>query len=127
MNAMNTANIALRAIYWAITGALIGVGVIAILSIGIFLLAASVPLIIIGAVRGWWRELWAGLVGFGLAPMLILLADLQNRASIQPASTTDTYQAMAIVFGAIAAVGLLAGIAVEIGSAARRTRQARVG
>lgn len=127
MNTMNTANIALRAIYWAITGALIGVGVIAILSIGIFLLAASVPLIIIGAVRGWWRELWAGLVGFGVAPMLILLADLQNRASIQPASTADTYQAMAIVFGAIAAVGVLAGIAVEIGSAAYPTHQARVG
>jgi hypothetical protein len=127
MNSMNTANIVLRVIYWAITGALVGVGVIAILSIGVFLLAASVPLIIIGAVRGWWRQLWAALVGFGLAPMLILLADLQNRASIQPASTADTYQAMAIVFGAIAGAGLLAGIAIEVGSVARRTRQARVG
>lgn len=124
---MNAANIALRAIYWAITGALIGVGVIAILSIGIFLLAASVPLIILGVIRGWWRQLWAGLVGIGLAPMLILLNDLQNRASIHPASTADTYQAMAIVFGVIAVVGLLAGVAVEAGSAARRTRQARVG
>lgn len=124
---MNTANMVLRAIYWAITGALIGVGVIAILSIGIFLLAASVPLIIIGVVRGWRHQLWAGLVGLGVAPMLILLADLQDRASIQPASTADTYQAMAVVFGAIAVVGLLAGIAVEAARAARRTRQARVG
>lgn len=124
---MNTANMVLRAIYWAITGALIGVGVIAILSIGIFLLAASVPLIIIGVVRGWRRQLWAGLVGLGVAPMLILLADLQDRASIQPASTADTYQAMAVVFGAIAVVGLLAGIAAEAARAARRTRQARVG
>ena len=127
MNTANTANIVLRAIYWAVIGALIGVGVIAILSIGIFLQAASVPLIILGAVRGWWRQLWAGLVGIGLAPMLILLNDLQNRASIHPASTADTYQAMAIVFGVIAVVGLLAGVAVEAGSAARRTRQARVG
>jgi len=56
---MNTVNMALRAIYWAITGAPIGVGVIAILSIGVFLLVASAPLIILGVVRGWWRELWA--------------------------------------------------------------------
>ncbi len=117
----------LKALYWFIAGGLVGVGSIAILSIGIFLIAASIPLIVIGAVRGWLRELWAGMVGFGLAPMLILLADLQNRDQIQPTSTADFYQMMAIGFGVIAALGVLVGVAVEIYVVMRRARQERLG
>lgn len=124
-NTTNAANSMLRAIYWAITGALIGVGMIAILSIGIFLLVASVPLLVIGAMRGWLRELWAAVVGFGVAPMLILLADLQNRDAIQPASTADTYQTLAIACAVIAVLGLLAGVVIETGAAMRRARQTR--
>jgi hypothetical protein len=116
----------LKALYWFIAGGLIGVGCIAILSIGIFLIAASVPLIVIGAVRGWLRELWAGVVSFGLAPMLVLLADLQNRDQIQPTSTADFYQLMAIGFGVIAALGALGGAAVETYMLMRRARQARL-
>jgi hypothetical protein len=86
---------------------------------------ASVPLILLGALRGWWRELWAGLIGFGVAPMLMLLADLQNRASIQPASTADAYQFLAISFAVIAVAGLLAGIVVETRITLRHTRQTR--
>lgn len=112
----------LKALYWAIAGGLLGVGIIAILSIGIFLVVASVPLIVIGVLRGWVREWWAGIVGFGLAPMLILLANLQGADAIQPASTAETYQIMAIVFGAIAALGLLVGIGVETYAAVRVTR-----
>jgi hypothetical protein len=111
-----------KPLYWFIAGSLVGVGSIAILSIGIILIAASVLLAIIGAVRGWWRELWAGVVGFGLAPMLILLVDLQNRDQIQPTSTADFYQLMAIGFGVIAVVGLLSGIAVETYAAVRHAR-----
>lgn len=118
MTAMRTV---LKALYWFIAGGLIGVGSIAILSIGIFLIAASVPLVVIGVVRGWLRELWAGIVGFGLAPMLILLADLQNRDQIQPASTADFYQLIAIGFGMIAALGLLFGIGVEAYAAVRHS------
>ena len=122
---MSASDRVLRAIYWIIPGALVGVGFIAILSIGFFLLMASVPLILLGALRGWWRELWAGVVGFGVAPMLILLADLQNRASIHPASTADAYQFLAISFAVIAVAGLLAGIVVETRITLRHTRQAR--
>lgn len=113
----------LKASYWFIAGGLVGVGCIAILSIGIFLIAASVPLIVIGAERGWLRELWACVVGFGLAPMLILLADLQQRDQIQPPSTADFYQMLAIGFGVIAALGAFFGVAMEIYMVARRARQ----
>ena len=95
-NTTNAANSTLRAIYWAITGALIGVGMIAILSIGIFLLAVSVPLLIVGAMRGWLRELWAAVVGFGVAPMLILLADLQNRGQPPPPTPTRRWPSPAL-------------------------------
>ena len=122
---MSASDRVLRAIYWIIPGALVGVGFIAILSIGFFLLMASVPLILLGALRGWWRELWAGLIGFGVAPMLMLLADLQNRASIQPASTADAYQFLAISFAVIAVAGLLAGIVVETRITLRHTRHTR--
>ena len=116
----------LKALYWFIAGGLVGVGCIAILSIGIFLIAVSIPLIVIGAVRGWLRELWAGMVGFGLAPMLILLADLQNRDQIEPTSTADFYQLLAIGFGAIAALGVVLGIAVETYMVTHRARQQRL-
>ncbi|HEY1390511.1 MAG TPA: hypothetical protein VGF38_18385 [Ktedonobacterales bacterium] len=123
MTAMAAMRRVLKALYWFIAGGLVGVGCIAILSIGIFLIAASVPLVVLGAVRGWLRELWAGVVGFGLAPMVILLADLQQRDQIQPTSTADFYQLLAIGFGAIVAFGVVLGIAVETVVVARHARQ----
>lgn len=122
---MNTANAVLRALYWFVVGALLGVGVIAILSIGVLLLLASVPLMVLGAMRGWVREAWAGVLGAGLAPLLILLSDLQGSQSIQPVSTAQTYQLMAVIGAVIAALGLLLGIIVETTLAMRHPRQMR--
>ncbi len=116
----------LKALYWFIVGAMVGVGIIALLSIGIFLIAASIPLVVIGAVRGWLRELWVGVVGFGLAPMLILLADLQDRDQIQPTSTADFYQLLAIGFGVIVAFGVVLGVAVETYVVTRHARRERL-
>lgn len=98
----------LRALYWFVAGALLGVGVIAILSIGVLLLLAGLIMVVIGAIRFGARGLWAGLIGFGLVPMLILLNDLQQ--PIQPASTAHAYQMLAIIFGAIALLGLVWGL-----------------
>ena len=123
MTAMTATRRVLKALYWFIAGGLVGVGCIAILSIGVCLIALSVPLVVLGAVRGWLRELWAGVVGFGLAPMAILLADLQNRDQIQPASTADFYQLLAIGFGVIAVFGVVLGIAMETYLVARHARQ----
>jgi hypothetical protein len=100
----------LRALYWFVAGALIGFGVIAILSIGALFLLAGLILVIIGALRLGARGLWAGLIGFGLVPGLILLSDLSSPESIQPASTAQTYQQLAIFFGAVAVLGLVWGL-----------------
>jgi hypothetical protein len=99
----------LRALYWFVAGGLLGVGVIAILSIGAPLIALSLILIVVGALRVGARGLWAALLGCGLAPLAFLLYDLQN-ANIQPAATAQTYTTLAIIFGAIAALGLAWGL-----------------
>lgn len=122
----------LRALYWLLVGALLGVGVIAILSIGIFLLAAGVLLLIVGLI--WWRGRvwWAALVGFGSFPALILLWDVtsapwacesangvvQSGISTGGASQTSvnyytcygpltSYHILAIGFGVIALLGAM--------------------
>ena len=67
-----------RILYWLVVGALFGLGVVSILSIGVILLALGIVLLIVGAVRLGGRGLWAGVVGFGLAPTLLLLWDLTS-------------------------------------------------
>ncbi|MEO7001575.1 MAG: hypothetical protein ABI068_07215 [Ktedonobacterales bacterium] len=122
----------LRILYWLLVGALFGVGFIAILSIGIFLLAAGLVLLIIGVIRLRGREWWAALVGFGAFPALILLWDVtsapwacdaaggvvQSGASTGGAPQTSvnyytcygpltSYHILAIGFGVIALLGIL--------------------
>lgn len=65
-----------RVLYWLLTGACFGFGVIAILSIGIFFLVAGMILLVVGAIRLGGRELWAALIGFGVLPAAILLWDV---------------------------------------------------
>lgn len=120
-----------RILYWLLVGALLGFGLIAILSIGVFFLAAGLILLIFGAIRFGGKRLWAGIVGFGLAPALLLLWDVtsqpwacnpggpgQGGTSAQAginyytcvntfAGPLTTYHVMAAIFGAIALVGLL--------------------
>lgn len=112
----------LRALYWFIAGTCIGFGVLAILSIGLVFLVAGVAMVLFGVFRLGMRELWAGPVGVGLLPLLILMGDLASPQPIQPASTAQTYTLLAGIFGAIALVGLLWGL---IG-ALRRSRPGSV-
>lgn len=67
-----------RILYWLLTGACLGFGVIAILCIGIFFLAAGLILLVFGAIRFQGKGLWAALVGFGGAPALILIWDVTS-------------------------------------------------
>jgi hypothetical protein len=69
----------------------------------------SLILIVVGALRVGARGLWGALLGCGLVPLAFLLYDLQN-ANILPAATAQTYTTMAMIFGAIAAVGLAWGL-----------------
>ena len=127
-----------RILYWFVVGACFGFGVIAILSIGIFFLAAGLALLIFGAIRFGPGRLWAAIIGFGLAPAALLLWDVTSQPwACEPANHTvvspivhggsytspnyfscvntfagplTTYHVMAAIFGAIALVGVIWGL-----------------
>ena len=67
---------ALQLFYWFLAGALVGFGVIGILSIGLPFLLVGCGLVIYGIIRFRFRGFWAFLVGFGALPALILAAQL---------------------------------------------------
>jgi hypothetical protein len=116
-----------RVLYWLLTGALIGFGAIAILSIGVPFLLLGLILLVVGAIRLGGAGLWAALVGFGGLPAAILVWDLASA----PWACTSTiseelpnvnyfsdcvatvlgpltpYHVMAFGFGVIALVGLV--------------------
>jgi hypothetical protein len=123
MPASSTAVLLAGALYWFVAGGLIGFGVIAILSIGWPAIVLGLVLAVLGVIRLGLREVWGALLGGGLVPLAFLLYDLQN-ANILPASTAQTYQTLAMIFGAIAAVGCVWGLSATL---LRLRTPARVG
>jgi hypothetical protein len=115
-----------RTLYWLLTGALIGFGCIAILSIGFPFLVLGLILLPVGAIRLGGRGLWAALVGLGGLPALIRIRDLTrmpwaclpgNGELSLPnvgyftcvdtfAGRLTTYHVLAFGFGVIAVAGL---------------------
>ncbi|MDE3229405.1 MAG: hypothetical protein KGO05_05960 [Chloroflexota bacterium] len=80
-----------KTFYWLLVGALFGFGFIAILSIGIIFIVAGLALLIFGAIRLGGKGLWAGVVGFGLAPAAVLIWDVTSKPwACIPASGTIT-------------------------------------
>lgn len=78
-----------RNLYWLFVGALLGIGFVSILSIGIFLLIPAIALLIFGAARFRGRGLWATVVGFGAAPAALLLWDVMSQPwACMPANHT---------------------------------------
>lgn len=65
-----------RVLYWLVTGAFLGFGLIAILSIGVVFLLVGLILLVVGAIRLGGRGLWAAAVGFGVVPAAILIWDV---------------------------------------------------
>lgn len=65
-----------RILYWLLTGACLGFGLIAILSIGIVFLLVGLILLVVGALRLGGRGIWAALIGFGAVPAAILIWDV---------------------------------------------------
>ncbi len=105
---------------WALTGALAGVGLIAILSLGwaLILLGAILAGATVWISRG--HGLWALLVGFGLAPAAILLFDIATAPPPCPTQpvivtggsytcgyTPPSYTYLAAGFLAVAVIGAL--------------------
>jgi len=115
-----------RILYWLLTGALLGFGYIAILSIGFPFLLLGALLVAIGAIRLGGVGVWAGFVGFGALPAAILLWDVTSAPwDCQPsgggislphvnyypcvdtfAGPLTSYHVMAFGFGVIAVGGL---------------------
>jgi hypothetical protein len=121
----------LRLAYWLVTGALLGFGLLGILTIGLPFLLVGVVLVIFGAIRLGGSGLWAAVVSFGGIPALFLLYDITSApwaclpAGGQVTTTTSsqtsgsyytcvdtpvgpltTYHILAIGFGIIALVGV---------------------
>jgi hypothetical protein len=113
-----------RVIYWLLTGALLGFGFIAILSIGApFLLLGSI-LLAIGALRVGIHGTWAALIGFGALPAGILIWDVTSMSWAceggdalpnvnyfscvdTPLGLLTTYHVLALFFGLIVLAGLV--------------------
>lgn len=109
--------------YWLLAGALTGLGMIAILSIGFPFLLVGCALMIYGIILFRFKGFWAFLVGFGALPALLLAAQLvgspmstctvtSTGLSYQsPPDTTSSgcyppsYYTLAIFFGCTALLG----------------------
>lgn len=110
-------------VYWAITGTLIGLGLI---SFDIYFilypcLFVGLVLIIYGGIRMGFGGFWAALIGLGTLPALILVLDIVTAAppcppgglSLPPNSTSQvscsiipsSYYLFAVIFGVIALIG----------------------
>jgi hypothetical protein len=110
-----------RPLYWALAGSLMGFGFIGILSIGSPFLLLGLGLVIFGLIRHWFGGFWAFLIGFGGLPALILIFDIVTAPPQCPpghivlppgvhfyecGGPLDNYRMLAIIFGAIALVGV---------------------
>lgn len=106
--------------YWLLAGALIGFGVIGILSIGFPFLLVGCGLVIYGIIRFRFRGFWAFLVGFGTLPAIILMVDILTApppctgqplllpphvSSISCGYIPPSYYNLAIFFGCTALLG----------------------
>jgi hypothetical protein len=121
----------LRIVYWLLTGALLGVGLIAILTIGSLFLLLGVILVVIGAFRVGPRGIWATLVGSGAAGAAILTWDVASAPRAcqggeglpnvndfscveTPFGPLTTYHVLALIFGVIAVLGLVWPVAQQL-------------
>ncbi len=96
---------ALRVLYWFVTGAVLGMGLVELPGLGLILFPIGVVLLVIGliALRG--REGLAGIVGFGALPTALFV----NAIVISPSSLSQPfYLGGLIIFGAITLIGLVA-------------------
>lgn len=126
--------------YWLFAGAVIGFGIIAILSIGLPFIILGMLLVAFGAVRFGIRDLWAAVVGLGLLPAAILLWDVttgpwacapQSGGTSQvgvsyytcvrtPIGMLTTYHVLAFWFGVVALLGLAWPLLASLVRRARR-------
>jgi len=97
------------ALYWTAAGAIMGLGMIAIFSIGLALLLLAAGLVLLGFKRFGSGRLWATLVGMGLAPAFTLTYDYLT-ADRTTVSFPDGYLAIPALFLAISIIGAVLGL-----------------
>jgi hypothetical protein len=95
-----------RLVYWLVTGALLGLGLVELPGEGLILFPVGLVLLIIGlfALRG--REVVAGVVGFGALPEAAFVNAFVTVQNFQ--FPTPFYAVGTLVFGVITVVGLVA-------------------
>jgi hypothetical protein len=95
-----------RLVYWFITGALLGVGLVDITGLGFVLFPVGLVLLVIGllAVRG--REQVAGVLGFGAVPEALFVKVIVTVQHFQFA--TPFYLFGTLVFGVMTVAGVVA-------------------
>lgn len=124
----------MAALYWVITGAMIGFGLIGLMTIGFPFLAVGLIMTLVGVWKPGLKSAWAGLVGFGGLPALVFTIHLLDaaRSAVNPycknvgpnagriSAPPDTgmvactyvptsYYVMFAVFAAIALLGVCLG------------------
>ena len=117
-----------RTLYWGVTGALFGFGLIGMLTIGLPFLLLGAIMLAYGAIRIGWTGVWGMLVGFGLLPALFLLptyffvercapgtvlslpADAPPGTIVSCGGVPPAYLYLGIGFVTIATFGLIWGI-----------------
>ncbi|WP_435745570.1 hypothetical protein [Nocardioides sp. SYSU DS0663] len=112
-------------LWWAVTGALVAFGVLSLLSIGVLLLAAAVPLVVVGVLSARLRNIArvAALAGAAVAPLFLAWSNRDGPGTVcrtLPDGSACEQQWSPWPF-LVVAVGL---VAVSVGAvvAARRRR-----
>jgi hypothetical protein len=93
-------------VYWFITGALLGLGLVELTGLGLVLFPAGLVLLAIGLVMLRGREMVAGVVGFGALPETAFVSVLVTVNQFQ--FPTPFYSVGTLVFGVITLVGVVA-------------------
>jgi hypothetical protein len=95
-----------RVVYWFVTGAFLGLGLVSITGEGLILFPIGVILLLVGLFRLRGREAVAGVLGFGVLPEAAFVNALVTGFS------TPFYYWGAVIFGVITLIGLVALVVV---------------
>jgi hypothetical protein len=95
-----------RLVYWFITGALLGLGLVELPGLGLILFPVGLVGLVVGLVALRGREVVAGMVGFGALPEAAFVNALVTAVS------TPFYIGGTLVFGVITVIGLVALVVV---------------
>jgi hypothetical protein len=114
-------------LYWFTCGALIGLGLASIFSVGFLLIVLGVVFLVYEVRKAGNKDLWAVVVGFGVAPASLMLGRYLTSNLCQPGPSgisvtvgpgesfscsgfPDGYLYYVAIFGAVALIGLGLGV-----------------